>query len=116
MTGGNVLRSTARGGPWTAELGEFQAFLPLDTRRPYFSCSALVTVRRARAKGPRSARWEAATMHSQQNDASASRPPARRRWRYPVLLGLILGAGFGLWNLIESWVDPLADDTPGALL
>jgi hypothetical protein len=55
-------------------------------------------------------------MHSQQDDASASRPPARRRWRYPVLLGLILGAGFGLWNLIASWVDPLADDTPSALL
>ena len=53
------------------------------------TCSALVTARMARAKGPRSARWEAATMHSQQDDASASRPPAGRRWRYPVLLGLI---------------------------
>src|SRR6185312_17008505 len=116
MTGGNVLRSMERGEPWTAGLREFQAFLPLDARRPFFSYSALVTVRIARAKGPRSARWEAATMNSPQNDASASRPPARRRWRYPVLLGLIVGAGFGLWNLIESWVDPQADDTPGALL
>src|SRR5262249_42780191 len=100
----------------TADQREFQAFLPLDTRRPYLSCSALVTVRIARAKGPRSARREAATMHSQQKDASASLPPARWRWRYPVLLGLILGAFFGLWNLIDSWVDPLADDTPSALL
>src|SRR3954471_15598678 len=55
-------------------------------------------------------------MHPQQNEPLASLPPARRRWRYPVLLGLILGAGFGLWNLIASLVDPLADDTPGALL
>ena len=55
-------------------------------------------------------------MHSQQKDASASLPPAKWRWRYPVLLGLILGAGFGLWNLIASLEDPLTDDTPSALL
>jgi hypothetical protein len=55
-------------------------------------------------------------MHPQPDQPPAILPPARPRWRYPVLLGLILGAGFGLLNLIESWVDPLADDTPGALL
>lgn len=38
------------------------------------------------------------------------------RPRYPVLLGLLLGAGFGLWNLIATRLDPLAEDTPTALL
>jgi hypothetical protein len=33
-----------------------------------------------------------------------------------VLFGLLLGAGFGLWNLIATGVDPLAEDTPIALL
>jgi hypothetical protein len=36
--------------------------------------------------------------------------------RYPMLLGLLLGAMFGLWNLIATRLDPLADDTPIALL
>jgi hypothetical protein len=36
--------------------------------------------------------------------------------RRMIVLGLLLGAGFGLWNLIASLVDPLADDTPSALL
>ncbi|MFN2565493.1 MAG: hypothetical protein ABR499_10840 [Gemmatimonadaceae bacterium] len=36
--------------------------------------------------------------------------------RKPVLLGLLLGTGFGLWNLIATRVDPLAEDTPIALL
>jgi hypothetical protein len=27
-----------------------------------------------------------------------------------VLLGLILGSGFGLWNLVATRLDPLADD------
>jgi hypothetical protein len=27
-----------------------------------------------------------------------------------VALGLLLGTGFGLWNLIATWVNPLADD------
>jgi hypothetical protein len=49
-------------------------------------------------------------MHPQQNEPLASLPPARRRWRYPVLLGLILGAGFGLWNLVATRLNPLADD------
>jgi len=31
-------------------------------------------------------------------------------------LGLLLGAGFGLWNLIATRLDPLAEDTPMALL
>jgi hypothetical protein len=38
------------------------------------------------------------------------------RLRGPVLLGLLLGAGFGVWNLIVTWLDPLAEDTPVALL
>jgi hypothetical protein len=44
--------------------------------------------------------------------------PARElpRQRYPILLGLIVGAGFGLWNLIATRLDPLAEDTPIALL
>jgi hypothetical protein len=36
--------------------------------------------------------------------------------RHPVRLGILLGAVFGLWNLIATMVDPLADDTPLALL
>lgn len=38
------------------------------------------------------------------------------RWRDPVLLGLLLGTAFGLWNLIATRLDPLAEDTPIALL
>lgn len=38
------------------------------------------------------------------------------RQRYPVLLGLLIGAAFGLWNLIATKLDPLAEDTPAALL
>jgi len=38
------------------------------------------------------------------------------RQRYPVLLGLLMGAAFGLWNLIATKLDPLAEDTPIALL
>ena len=38
------------------------------------------------------------------------------RQRYPVLLGLLLGAVFGLWNLIATRLDPLAEDTPTALM
>ena len=33
-----------------------------------------------------------------------------------LALGLLLGAGFGLWNLIATRVDPLAEDSPIALL
>jgi hypothetical protein len=36
--------------------------------------------------------------------------------RQLVLLGLLLGAGFGLWNLMASARHPLAEDTPTALL
>jgi hypothetical protein len=36
--------------------------------------------------------------------------------RDPVLLGLLVGAGFGLWNLIATRLDPLSEDTPSALL
>jgi hypothetical protein len=40
----------------------------------------------------------------------------RIEFRRPVLLGLLAGAVFGVWNLIYTWLDPLADDTPIALL
>ena len=33
-----------------------------------------------------------------------------------VILGLVLGAGFGLWDLIVTFLDPLAEDDPRALL
>src|SRR5436309_2776910 len=33
-----------------------------------------------------------------------------------VILGLVLGAGFGLWDLIVTLLDPLAEDDPRALL
>jgi hypothetical protein len=36
--------------------------------------------------------------------------------RSAVLFGLAVGAGFGVWNLIATWLDPLAEDTPMALL
>jgi hypothetical protein len=39
-----------------------------------------------------------------------------RRLPGHVWLGLLLGAGFGLWNLIETRLNPLAEDTPKALL
>jgi hypothetical protein len=38
------------------------------------------------------------------------------RHRDPVLLGLLLGATFGLWNLIVTWRSPLLEDTPRTLL
>jgi len=34
----------------------------------------------------------------------------------PLLIGLIVGLIFGLVNLIFTWLYPLEDDTPGALL
>jgi hypothetical protein len=36
--------------------------------------------------------------------------------RRSVTLGLILGAGFGLWDLIATQLNPLAEDDPSALL
>jgi hypothetical protein len=33
-----------------------------------------------------------------------------------VRLGLVLGVFFGLWNLLASLLDPVAEDTPRALL
>jgi len=32
------------------------------------------------------------------------------------MLGLTLGVGFGVWNLVETWMNPLSDDSPVALL
>jgi hypothetical protein len=36
--------------------------------------------------------------------------------RHALLLGLIVGVVFGFVNLLFTWLYPLADDTPGALL
>jgi hypothetical protein len=33
-----------------------------------------------------------------------------------LILGAVLGAAFGVWNLVATRLDPLADDTPVALL
>ena len=33
-----------------------------------------------------------------------------------VFLGALLGLTFGLWDLFYTWIDPLTDDTPVALL
>ena len=33
-----------------------------------------------------------------------------------VILGLVLGAGFGIWDLIATQLNPLSEDDPGALL
>ena len=41
---------------------------------------------------------------------------SRQRWGRPGLLGLLLGVGFGLWNLIWTELHPLAEDTLTALL
>ena len=34
----------------------------------------------------------------------------------PLLIGFIVGLVFGSANLLMTWLDPLADDAPGALL
>ena len=34
----------------------------------------------------------------------------------PLLLGLMVGLAFGAVNLLVTWMYPVADDTPGALL
>jgi len=36
--------------------------------------------------------------------------------RGPLGFGFLVGLIFGSWNLLYSWLFPLADDTPGALL
>ena len=36
--------------------------------------------------------------------------------RYPLLLGLMVGLAFGAVNLLVTWMYPVADDTPAALL
>ena len=41
---------------------------------------------------------------------------SRQRWSRPAFLGLLLGLGFGLWNLIWTQLYPLAEDTVGALM
>jgi hypothetical protein len=34
----------------------------------------------------------------------------------PVRVGIVVGILFGSWNVLYSWLYPLADDTPAALL
>ena len=41
---------------------------------------------------------------------------SRRLSDNPLLLGLIVGVVFGCVNLLSSWLYPLLEDTPGALL
>ena len=36
--------------------------------------------------------------------------------RGPLRFGFLVGLLFGSWNLLYSWLFPLADDSPGALL
>jgi hypothetical protein len=40
----------------------------------------------------------------------------RDHLRRLVLVGAAVGVVFGTWNLIATWVDPLAEDSPAALL
>ena len=48
---------------------------------------------------------------------TALEPTAEKRGLgRPMFLGLSLGIGFGLWNLIATALDPLAEDTVTALL
>jgi hypothetical protein len=42
--------------------------------------------------------------------------PIPRFVRSPPGIGVLLGVLFGSWNVLYSWLYPLADDTPGALL
>jgi len=39
-----------------------------------------------------------------------------RWWSRPAVVGLWLGLAFGSWNLLWTWLYPLAEDTEGALL
>jgi len=41
--------------------------------------------------------------------------PMREPWLV-VKYGAVLGAAFGAWNLVQTWIDPLADDSSSALL
>ena len=54
--------------------------------------------------------------HPERYNSSRTPPRDLARQRYSVLLGLLLGVVFGLWNLIATRFDPLAEDTPIALL
>jgi hypothetical protein len=42
--------------------------------------------------------------------------PLQRVARSPLRFGFLVGLLFGSWNALYSWLDPLADDTPSALL
>jgi hypothetical protein len=56
----------------------------------------------------------------QENGIQRFRKPSLLKGGYPlrrfVILGLVVGAGFGLWDLIVTLVNPLAEDDPSALL
>ena len=48
---------------------------------------------------------------------SAAQPACSRRLRNtPLLLGIFIGLVFGTVNLVFTWLYPLEDDSPGALL
>ena len=47
---------------------------------------------------------------------SSAKKPSRVKNRFPILLGLTSGVGFGVWNLVGTWMNPLSDDSPVALL
>ena len=40
----------------------------------------------------------------------------RHMGRKPLVVGAVLGLIFGAWNLVTTWLQPLSDDTPAALL
>jgi len=42
--------------------------------------------------------------------------PVSRIVESPMRLGFVVGVLLGSWNVLYSWLFPLADDTPGALL
>lgn len=51
--------------------------------------------------------------------SNITRPPYLRHtmsFADDLVLGVVVGIAFGIWNLIATYLDPLADDTPLALL
>ena len=54
--------------------------------------------------------------HPERHDSFGTFPRDFTSQRYLLYFGMILGAVFGLWNLLATWFDPLAEDSPAALL
>ena len=56
----------------------------------------------------------------QENGIQRFRKPSFSKEGYPMrrflILGLVVGAGFGLWDLMATLLNPLAEDEPSALL